>query len=163
MFVPDPSFSIPDPGSKRFRNSDPRSGSISKNLLSINPKQILLSSRKYDPGCSSRIQIYISYPSRNQGSKRHHPGSATRQLHVLPEIHAVLHDGIVDEVGMVHSLPHVHHAALDGEVDLVSPQSLHGLALKKVNKVDVNNNTVHQEDHHKIHIFYMHCYFKTQI
>ena len=47
----------------------------------------------------------------------------------VPEVHAVLHDGVVYEVGVVHSLPHVHHPTLDGEVDLVPAQSLHGLAL----------------------------------
>ncbi len=30
-----------------------------------------LSSRKYDPGCSSRIRMLTFYPSRIQGSKRH--------------------------------------------------------------------------------------------
>ena len=34
-------------------------------------KKMFLSSRKYDPGCSSRIRILIFYPSRIQGSKRH--------------------------------------------------------------------------------------------
>jgi hypothetical protein len=32
-------------------------------------QKIVLSSRKYDPGCSSRIRILIFYPSRIQGSK----------------------------------------------------------------------------------------------
>jgi hypothetical protein len=39
---------------------------IFKNL----PKKLFLNSRKYDPGCSSRIQVLIFYPSRIQGSKR---------------------------------------------------------------------------------------------
>ncbi len=34
-------------------------------------KRFLLSSRKYDSGCSSRIRILTFYPSRIQGSKRH--------------------------------------------------------------------------------------------
>jgi hypothetical protein len=44
--IPDPDFSIPDPGS------------ASKNL-SILIQKVFLSSRKYDPGCSSRIRILI--------------------------------------------------------------------------------------------------------
>jgi hypothetical protein len=43
--IPDPNFSIPDPGS-RIRI---------KEFQSFNPKKWFLSSRKYDPGCSSRI------------------------------------------------------------------------------------------------------------
>jgi len=35
------------------------------------PKHWSLSSRKYDAGCSSRIQILIVYPSLIQRSKRH--------------------------------------------------------------------------------------------
>jgi hypothetical protein len=46
MLIPDPNFSIPDPGSKRFRIR-----------VSCNPKTCFLSSQKYDPGCSSRIRI----------------------------------------------------------------------------------------------------------
>jgi hypothetical protein len=38
MFFPEPNFSIPDPGSKRFRFPDPGSGSASKNLSIFNPK-----------------------------------------------------------------------------------------------------------------------------
>jgi len=45
-------------------------GSASKNL-SILTQKLFLSSRKYDPGCSSRIRILIFYPSRIQGPKRH--------------------------------------------------------------------------------------------
>jgi hypothetical protein len=76
MFIPDPGsgfFSIPDPGSS------------SKNLSILTPKKAkkwFLSSKKYDPGCSSRIRrLTFSHPgSRIQGSKRHpipDPGSAT--------------------------------------------------------------------------------------
>ncbi len=50
MFIPDPNFSYP--------------GSASKNLSILTPKKWFLSSRKYDPGCSSRIRILIFYPSR---------------------------------------------------------------------------------------------------
>jgi hypothetical protein len=35
------------------------------------PKKWFLSSRKYYPGCSSRIRILTFYPSRIQGSKMH--------------------------------------------------------------------------------------------
>ncbi len=52
-------FSIPDPGS------------ASKNLSILTPKNFFLSSRKYDPGCSSRIRILNFYPSRIPGSKSH--------------------------------------------------------------------------------------------
>ncbi len=51
-------FSIPDPGS------------ASKNL-SILTQKLFLSSRKHDPGCSSRIRILIFYPSRIPGLKSH--------------------------------------------------------------------------------------------
>ncbi len=43
-------FSIPDPGSQRFR--------IRINVF-LTPKKL---SRKYDPGCSSRIRILIFLP-----------------------------------------------------------------------------------------------------
>jgi hypothetical protein len=51
---------IPDPGSDFFLSpirtvSIPDPGSASKNLSVLTPKKWLLSSRKYDPGCSSRI------------------------------------------------------------------------------------------------------------
>ncbi len=36
----------------------------------FSPKEWLLSSRKYDTGCSSRIRILIFYPSRIPGTKR---------------------------------------------------------------------------------------------
>jgi hypothetical protein len=48
----------------------PDPGSASKFQL-FNPKKWFLSSRKYDPGCSSRIRMLNFYPSRIQGSKRH--------------------------------------------------------------------------------------------
>ena len=50
-------FSIPHPGS---RIPDPHQ----------NPKEWFQSSRKYDPGCSSRIRILTFYPFRIQRSKR---------------------------------------------------------------------------------------------
>ncbi len=57
--IPDPNFFIPDPGS------------ASKNLSILTPKNSVQSSRKYEPGCSSRNRILTFYPSRIQGSKRH--------------------------------------------------------------------------------------------
>jgi hypothetical protein len=85
MFIPDPTFfhpgsrirlfSIPDP---RFRIPDPNglhpgSRIRIKEFKYFNPKKWFLSSRKYDPGCSSRIRMLTStHPgSRIQGSKRH--------------------------------------------------------------------------------------------
>ncbi len=77
---------IPDPGSDFFPSrirtvSIPDPGSASKNLSILTPKKPkkwFLSSRKYDPGCSSRISdpgsgCWLStHPgSRIQGSKRH--------------------------------------------------------------------------------------------
>ncbi len=77
-------FSIQDPGS-RIRTvsiSDP--GSASKNLSVLTQKKWFLSSRKYDPGCSSRIPDPDAdfYPSRipDPGVKKApDPGSATLQ------------------------------------------------------------------------------------
>ena len=61
-------ISDPDPGSTFFSSRirivsilDP--GSASKKL-SILTKKWFLCSRKYDPGCSSRIRILTFYPSR---------------------------------------------------------------------------------------------------
>ncbi len=45
------------PGSRVKKIPDPRSGPASTNLSIFNPKKLFLSSRKYDPGCSSRIWI----------------------------------------------------------------------------------------------------------
>jgi hypothetical protein len=55
--IPDPNFSIPDPGS------------ASKNLSII--KKLFLSYRKYDPGCSSRIPDPDPYflPIQDPGSR----------------------------------------------------------------------------------------------
>jgi hypothetical protein len=62
------------PGSEFFPSRIPdffHPGSASKNLSILTPK-MFLNSRKYDPGCSSRIRILIfAHPgSRIQGSKR---------------------------------------------------------------------------------------------
>ncbi len=69
--VADPGCLIPDPN---FFHP----GTSSKNLCILTQK-LFLSSRKYDPGCSSRIRILIFYPSRIQGVKKApDPGSATQ-------------------------------------------------------------------------------------
>jgi hypothetical protein len=55
-------FSIPDPNCLH-----PGPGSSSKNLSLLTPKKPkkwFLSSRKYDPVCSSRIRMLTFYPSR---------------------------------------------------------------------------------------------------
>jgi hypothetical protein len=52
MLIPDRVYSIPDPN---FFIPDP--GSASKNISILTPKKWFLNSRKYDPGCSSRIRI----------------------------------------------------------------------------------------------------------
>ncbi len=70
---------IPDPGSDFFPSrirtvSIPDPGSSSKNLSILTPKKPknwFLSSKNYDPGCSSRIRMLTFYPSRIPGSKRH--------------------------------------------------------------------------------------------
>ncbi len=66
MFIPDPNISITDPNfSIPDQSFFPSPGSASKNL-SILTQKLFLSSRKYDPGCSSRIRIQIFYLSRIQ-------------------------------------------------------------------------------------------------
>jgi hypothetical protein len=59
MFIPDPCsecfpYRILDPGSRVKKIPHP--GSI-KEFKYFEPKNLFLSSRKYDPGCSSRIRI----------------------------------------------------------------------------------------------------------
>jgi hypothetical protein len=73
---------------RAFPITDP--GSASKNLSTIfkylNPKWFL-SSRKYDPGCSSWIRILIFYPSRtpDPGVKKvPDPGSGTLVISTDP-------------------------------------------------------------------------------
>ncbi len=68
MFIPDPTFSIPDPGSRTrirfFSNPEPGSRIHIKEFKFFNPKNCFLSSRKYDPGFSSWIRILIFHPSQ---------------------------------------------------------------------------------------------------
>ena len=70
--IPGPNFSIPDPN---FFHS----GYVSRNLGILTPN-FFFSSRKYDPGCSSRIRIQIFYPSWIQRSKAPDPGSGSATL-----------------------------------------------------------------------------------
>jgi hypothetical protein len=77
---PGSEFSIPDPGSKRF--PDPGPGSAAKNLSIFTPKKLVLSSRKNDLGCSSRIRIQLfphpgSQDPGSKGKRALDPGSAT--------------------------------------------------------------------------------------
>ncbi len=60
---------VVDPGSDCFQSriqgkKDSRIRIRIKEFKYFNPKKLLLSSRKYDPGCSSRIRILIFYPPR---------------------------------------------------------------------------------------------------
>ncbi len=73
-----PIFSVPDPN---FFH--PGSRTRIKEFKYVSPKKLFLSSRKYDPDCSSRIRILIFYPSLIQGSQRHRipdPGSGSATL-----------------------------------------------------------------------------------
>jgi hypothetical protein len=75
--IPDPTFS--HPGS-RIRI---------KYFKYFNPKKWFLSSRKYDPGCSSRIRIPTFYPSRipDPGVKKApDPGSGSKTLMCREEL-----------------------------------------------------------------------------
>jgi hypothetical protein len=78
---------IPDPGSRIRTVSIPDPGSSSKNLskLTQKSKKWFLCSKKYDPGCSSRIPDPDAdfLPSRIPGSKKHpilDPGSGSATL-----------------------------------------------------------------------------------
>ncbi len=79
--IPDPTFF--HPGSRIRIVSIPDPGSTSKNICISIPKKWFLSSRKYDPGCSSRIRIPTFYPSRipDPGVKKApDPGSGSATL-----------------------------------------------------------------------------------
>jgi hypothetical protein len=71
MFIPDPNFSIPDTGSRVKKIPDPGSGSALKDLKFLTP-EIVLSSRKYDTGCSFR--------TLDPGLHFTHPGSGSATL-----------------------------------------------------------------------------------
>jgi hypothetical protein len=77
-WIPDPNF-FP-PGSEFFH---PGSRIRIKELKYFDPKKWFLSSRKYDPDCSSGIRILIFYPSRipDPGVKKApDPGSSSATL-----------------------------------------------------------------------------------
>ena len=86
MLIPDPTFF--HPGSELSHPRSPDPGSSSKNLSILTPKKAkkwFLSSKKYDPGCSSRIPDPDAdfLPSRipDPGVKKHpipDPGSRIR-------------------------------------------------------------------------------------
>jgi hypothetical protein len=93
MFIPDPGYdffpsrirtvSIPDPGSELSPSRIPDPGSASKNLSILNPKKtkkLFLSSRKYDPGCSSRIPDPDAdfLPIPDPGSMRQKKGTGSQ-------------------------------------------------------------------------------------
>ena len=68
-----------------------------KEFKYFNPKKWFLSSRKYDPGCSSRIRMLTFYPSRIPGSKRHRipdprSGSATLSFYAYFFLKVHLHN-----------------------------------------------------------------------
>jgi hypothetical protein len=88
MFIPDPNFSIPDPNCFH-----PRSRIRIKKFKYFNPKILFPRSRKYDPGCSSRIRILIFHTSRipNAGVKKApDPGSVTLSSWILNLQHCTL-------------------------------------------------------------------------
>jgi hypothetical protein len=77
MFIPDPNFSIPDPGSKRFRIPHQR---IHVFLTQRNVSKL---SEIYGPGCSSRISDLDFSPIQDPGSrgqKAPDPGSGSATL-----------------------------------------------------------------------------------
>ncbi len=90
--IPDPTFFHTGSRIRTVSIADP--GSSSKNLSILTPKKQknwFLSSKKYDPGCSSRIRMLtFSHPgSRIQGLKRHRipdPGSGSATLHITMEL-----------------------------------------------------------------------------
>ncbi len=74
---------IPDPGSRVLILSIPYPGSAQKNLGILTPKiKVFLSSRKYDPDCSSRIRILIFLPLPAPGGQKG-TGSRIRNTGIL--------------------------------------------------------------------------------
>ncbi len=95
MFIPDPDPTFFHPGSDIFPSriqtvSIPDPGSASTNLSILTPKKNkkwFLSSRKYDPGSSSRIRMLTFYPSRIPVpgvKKTPDPGSGSATLLMFP-------------------------------------------------------------------------------
>jgi hypothetical protein len=68
MFIPDPTFSIPDPGSEFFHS---RYRIRIKEFSILTQKNENMEIRKYDPGCSSRIPYPDPYflPIPDPGSR----------------------------------------------------------------------------------------------
>jgi hypothetical protein len=87
--IPDPNFSIPDQGLKRFSDLDPYPH---PRIFCILTQKIVSKLSEYDPGCSSRIRIpdpdLDFLPIPDPGVKRHRipdlgSGSATLVIWVL--------------------------------------------------------------------------------
>jgi hypothetical protein len=55
-----------------------------KEFKYFNPKKLFLSTRKYDPGCSSRVRILIFYPPQDPGvEKAPDTGSGSATLEII--------------------------------------------------------------------------------
>jgi hypothetical protein len=90
---------IPDPVSEFFS-----SRIHIKKFKYLNSKKMFLSSRKYDPGCSSRILIFIHPGSRIQGSNRAPDpgyGSATVVVRKLEDLGGILRQASDEEFSVV--------------------------------------------------------------
>ncbi len=86
--IPDPNFSIPDPGTRVKNIPDPESGSASKKLSIFHPKSCFsaLGYMIQEVHTGSRIRILTFYPSRIRDSgvkKTPDPGSAALILTVV--------------------------------------------------------------------------------
>ncbi len=84
-------FSIPDPNLFPSRISEPNffhpgSRICVKEFKCFNPKKWYLSSRKYDPSCSSRIRILIFAKPRSWVKKALDPGSESATLIEVKQI-----------------------------------------------------------------------------
>ncbi len=118
------------PGSKFFH-----AGSASKNLsiTRVKPKKLFLSSRKYDPSCSSPIRIF--YTSRIYGVKKA-PGSRIRNtgkttgkrhgplpVYILWYIFLVVYRDCKDAASASthHTLPAPCISSLHRQTDKLSP------------------------------------------
>jgi hypothetical protein len=80
MFSHDAGYEFFQPGSRVKKVPDPGSGSATRKLSIFNPKKLILSSRKYDPGCLFRItdprsQIWIFATPDPAAKKASDPGS----------------------------------------------------------------------------------------
>ncbi len=136
--IPDPTYSIPDPN---FFH--PGSRIHIKEFKYFNPKNCILSSRKYDPGCSSRIRILVFLPIPDPGSRDQngtgsririrntvrHPGCAYLDVDFLgpgscgPDLHTVL---LVGEIFRTPLTILFHHRHLTQESQLLHLTALSG-------------------------------------